>query len=42
MINESGNIAGNAGNSYFHYIGLDEADIKGFVQVPVFILEILE
>ena len=27
------NISGNAGNSYWHYIGMTEADIPGFVQV---------
>ena len=29
------NIPGNAGNSYFHYIGMTEADIPGFVQVLI-------
>ena len=27
------NIPGNVKNSYFHYIGMTEADITGFVQV---------
>ena len=33
MISEAKNIPGNVKNSYFHFLGMTEADISGFVQV---------
>ena len=32
---EATNIPGNVRNSYFHYLGMTEADISGFVQVLI-------
>ena len=32
-ISEAKNITGNVKNSYFHFLGMTEADISGFVQV---------